>query len=215
MPGCAIPPSFDADFQLKLTELIRWRRDVRRFHATPLAEADRAALYEAIAAAPSVGLSEPWRIVRVVTPQTRAAVKANFTAANDAALAGFSGARAEAYARLKLAGLDDAPEQWAVFAEMEPDKGHGLGRATMPEMAAYSVAGAIMQLWLVARARGLGVGWVSILDAAALTTLLDVPPGWRLVAYLCIGTPEANDDRPELERSGWEARSAQPFVMDR
>lgn len=162
------------------------------------------------ALAPSVGLSQPWRFVMVQSPEGRAIARGNFAAANAAALGGYEGERARLYAGLKLAGLDDAPAQLAVFAESDPQQGSGLGRASMPETLLYSVVIAVHTLWLAARVEGVGVGWVSILNPVELTAALDVPASWRLVAYLCIGYPvEAHDD-PELERSGWEQRKAAP-----
>ena len=153
--------------------------------------------------APSVGLSQPWRWVLVEDAGRRAAVRAGFEACNADALAS-QGARAGEYARLKLAGLDRAPVQLAVFVDPDPAQGGGLGRATMPEMAAYSAVLAVHTLWLAARAEGIGVGWVSILQPEAVRAALDVPERWRLVAYLCLGWPEADADTPELEREGWE-----------
>lgn len=209
-------PEFDAAFKTRLMDLVRWRRDVRRFRTDPVPQRVLAELIEAVALSPSVGLCQPWRIVDVAGAETRAGVRSNFERANSAALAGYDGERAAHYASLKLSGLDAAPVQWAVHAEMAPAAGHGLGRATMPETTAYSAVCAVMQLWLVARAHGLGVGWVSILDAGALERLLTVPDSWKLVAYLCIGWPEQDDDEPELARAGWEVRATEgPIFLQR
>ncbi|MDH3668608.1 MAG: nitroreductase family protein, partial [Paracoccaceae bacterium] len=93
-----------------------------------------------------------------------------------------------------------------VFCDEETGQGSGLGAGTMPEMRRYSVVCAVMQLWLSARAEGLGAGWVSILDPDRLTRDLDVPDAWRLIAYLCLGWPEEEQADPELERAGWEDR---------
>ncbi|MEM7498438.1 MAG: 5,6-dimethylbenzimidazole synthase [Pseudomonadota bacterium] len=210
-PGTAFAPAFRAE----LERLMRWRRDVRHFRADPVPEAVLAEALGALALAPSVGLSEPWRLVRVASPAARAAVRANFEAANADALAGYGGERAALYAGLKLAGLDAAPEQLAVFCDDATGQGHGLGAATMPETRAYSVVAGIQNLWLAARAAGLGVGWVSILDPARLTTALEVPAGWRFIGYLCIGWPAAEGETPELERAGWEQRSGPPEVLER
>jgi 5,6-dimethylbenzimidazole synthase len=133
----------------------------------------------------------------------RAAIAENFTRCNADALGGYRGERARLYASLKLAGLDEAPEHIAVFSEVDP-AGHGLGRATMPETLAYSTVMAIHTLWLAARADGIGLGWLSILDPEDVVRTFDTPPGWRFVAYLCIGTPSEDNPAPELARSGWE-----------
>jgi 5,6-dimethylbenzimidazole synthase len=200
--------AFSRGFQDDLTDLMRWRRDVRRFRSDPVDEALLAEALGAFSLAPSVGLSEPWRLVRVDSAEKRALAVANFEAANAEALTGYSGDTAERYAGLKLSGMREAPVQLAVFSDEGTTKGAGLGRKTMPEMLRYSVVSALMLFWLAARARGLGVGWVSILDDAQLTADLDVPAEWALVAYLCVGLPEEDGETPELERMGWEQRSA-------
>ena len=199
-------PVFDAAFRATLRELFRWRRDVRRFGTTPIAAQTLDALLEVACLAPSVGLSQPWRFVTVDDPARRGAVRANFGVCNARALTSQAGERAAAYARLKLAGLDEAPCHLAVFAEPDPEQGHGLGRATMPETTAYSAVMAVHTLWLAARAEGLGLGWVSILDPAVVKSALDVPADWTFIGYFCLGHPVAGDDVPELERSGWEHR---------
>ncbi|GLK85942.1 5,6-dimethylbenzimidazole synthase [Ancylobacter defluvii] len=199
-------PSFSPAFVDELDRLFLWRRDVRHFEARPLPEGVLDLLLRQACQAPSVGLSQPWRFVRVASPGRRADIRAIFTGCNAAALAAQPEARAGLYARLKLAGLDDAPEQVAVFVDTQTQTGHGLGRATMPETLGYSAVLAVHTLWLAAAARGLGLGWVSILDAPAVAAALDVPQHWRLTAYLCIGYPRAPSDIPELERAGWEHR---------
>lgn len=200
--------SFSQGFRDELHDLMRWRRDVRRFRTDPV---DRAMLDRCLAAfglAPSVGLSEPWRLIRVDSAAARAAMCANFAASNAVALASQSGDRAADYARLKLSGMAEAPVHLAVFCDDATRKGAGLGAGTMPEARAYSVVGAITLFWLAARAEGLGLGWVSILDPAQVARDLDVPHGWAFVAYLCVGWPEGDHDTPELEREGWETRRA-------
>ncbi len=203
---------FDAAFTDELQALFRWRRDVRRFRpdALPAGLLDR--LIATAALAPSVGLSEPWRFVVVSEPARRARVRANFAACNARALATQAADRAALYARLKLAGLDEAPCHLAVFADPAPAQGHGLGRATMPETAAYSVVMAVHTLWLAARAQGLGLGWVSILDPAEMAAALAVPADWQFIGYFCLGYPQAESEVPELEREGWERRAA-PVVV--
>lgn len=207
-------PRFAPEFRDRLAELFAWRRDVRRFRPDPVApELLRRLLAEATLA-PSVGLSEPWRFVLLESARARAAARANFEAANAAALIGYSGAQARRYAGLKLSGIREAPVQLAVFCDEATAKGAGLGVQTMPEMRRYSVVCAVMQLWLAARAEGLGLGWVSILDPERLARDLAVPAAWRLVAYLCLGWPEEEHDDPELARAGWESRHA-PEILSR
>jgi 5,6-dimethylbenzimidazole synthase len=200
------PPEFDAEFRERLCELLKWRRDVRRFKRNPLPEGAIERLIGLACLSPSVGLSEPWRFVIVEDGARRAAIRANFESCNKDALNMQTPDRAALYARLKLAGLDDAPCQIAVFADRATAQGAGLGRLTMPEALDYSVAIAIHTFWLAARAEGIGLGWVSILDPERMAAILDVPPDWTFIGHLCVGYPEADDDRPALERAGWEHR---------
>jgi 5,6-dimethylbenzimidazole synthase len=197
---------FDDAFRRRLRELLTWRRDVRRFRRDALPSGTLERLIGLACLAPSVGLSQPWRFVLVDTPVRRAAIRTNFESCNAKALAEQSGERAAGYARLKLAGLDDAPGHLAVFADPTTNRGHGLGRHTMPEMIEYSAVTAVHTIWLAARAEGIGMGWVSILDPAAVAAILDVPAAWKFIGYLCLGFPRTEDDVPELERAGWEQR---------
>jgi 5,6-dimethylbenzimidazole synthase len=206
-------PRFDDRFRQGLLDLFRWRRDVRHFRREPVPEPLLLRLLEVAALAPSVGLSQPWRFVLVDQPARRAAVRASFEASNARALSGQQAGRAATYARLKLAGLDEAPCHLAVFAEPDPVQGHGLGRQTMPETAAYSAVMAVHTLWLAARAEGIGMGWVSILDPAAVAAALEVPEDWRLIGYFCLGYPREENAVPELEREGWERRQPGPPVL--
>jgi 5,6-dimethylbenzimidazole synthase len=199
-------PRFDPAFRARLRELLTWRRDVRRFRREPLPDDVVARLIETACLAPSVGLSQPWRFVMVDEPARRQAVRALFAESNAAALADYDDEPARRYAALKLAGLDDAPVQLAVFADCATPQGHGLGRRTMPEMIEYSAVVAVHTLWLAARAEDIGVGWVSILEPERVRAALDLPAGWRLIAYLCLGRPEDTDTVPALERAGWEVR---------
>jgi 5,6-dimethylbenzimidazole synthase len=197
---------FSPAFQDELAELFRWRRDVRRFRTTPLPEGAVERLIGLASTAPSVGLSEPWRFVCVRDSQIRKQVIASFETCNAEALAGYSGDDAAKYASLKLAGLREAPAHLAIFCDEADGKGKGLGQATMAESRRYSVVCAVMQLWLAARAEGVGVGWVSILDPAEVSQAVGAAPDWRLVAYLCLGYPVETHLDCELERAGWEQR---------
>jgi 5,6-dimethylbenzimidazole synthase len=206
---------FSPTFRDGLLDLMRWRRDVRHFRTDPVEAAVIDRCLTAFALAPSVGLSEPWRIIRVETAPARATCLANFHDANAAALSGYDGDRAQLYAGLKLSGMAEAPVHLAVFCDESGSKGAKLGATTMPETLAYSVVGAITHLWLAARAEGLGLGWVSILDPDRLARDLDVPQDWRLIGYLCVGWPEAESLVPELETAGWETRSATLWMEQR
>lgn len=208
--------SFDDAFRRQLHELFVWRRDVRRFRTDPLPDGALQRLIEVACLSPSVGLSQPWRFVIVDDAARRRAVIENFEACNADALRAYSTERAARYAKLKLAGLGEAPAHLAVFADKGSDTGHGLGSATMPETAEYSVVSAICCMWLAARAQGIGLGWVSILNPARLHAILDVPESWKFIGYLCIGYPEAEFDSPELERENWEfRRTAAEFTTRR
>jgi 5,6-dimethylbenzimidazole synthase len=200
------PPEFDDAFRARLYELFSWRRDVRRFRADALSAGTLERLIGIASLAPSVGLSQPWRFVIVDDAERRRQICANFEACNADALASYSGEQAAHYARLKLSGLREAPCHFAVFVDRETAVGHELGRRTMPETAEYSAVAAIFSLWLAARAEGLGMGWVSILDPGVVASLLAVPAHWRFIGYFCLGYPLAEDDCPELERAGWERR---------
>ncbi|MBV9523185.1 MAG: 5,6-dimethylbenzimidazole synthase [Alphaproteobacteria bacterium] len=207
---------FDDAFRLRLHELFIWRRDVRSFRADPLPAGALDRLIATACLAPSVGLSQPWRFVIVEDRARRAAIGDAFRSANAAALQSYSGALAARYAGLKLAGLADAPAHLAVFADRGTAIGHGLGRHTMPEMAEYSVVAAVTTMWLAARAEGIGMGWVSILDPARVASVLEVPAGWRFIGYFCLGYPRDEDETPELERAGWEQRQpAETFILRR
>lgn len=200
------PPQFDAAFRATFGDLLKWRRDVRRFRTDPLPAGALEKLIETACLAPSVGLSQPWRFVVVEDAPRRRQVLENFKACNADALTAYDGEIAASYAGLKLAGLEEAPCHLAVFADRGTDVGHGLGRRTMPEMAEYSVVAAIATLWLAARAEGIGMGWISILDPVGMAATLDVPAEWRFIGYFCLGYPQLEDVVPELERAAWERR---------
>ncbi len=199
-------PFETAAFSESFAALLRWRRDVRRFRTDPVPPALVTRLLEAAILAPSVGLSQPWRFLRVESAARRAAIRAEFEACNAAAAAIYADAQAARYRALKLEGLAEAPVHLAVCLETAPQEGHGLGRQTQPETLRDSVVCAIHTMWLAARIEGLGLGWISILRPQVVEEILDVPPSWRLVAYLAIGWPLACAEEPELAREGWESR---------
>lgn len=208
-------PDFSDQFRQELNQLLRWRRDVRSFRKEPVEDAIVARCLATFNLAPSVGLSEPWRVVRVKSADARAAALANFETSNNDALQGYNGEKAEIYSGLKLSGMYDAPHQFAIFSDDKTEKGMNLGALTMPETRRYSVVAAITQFWLTARAEGLGVGWVSIIDPKLMAHDLKVPEGWNLVAYLCVGWPQAEKETPTLHQVGWENRSETLEILDR
>ncbi len=191
-----------------LARILRWRRDVRHFLPDPVDPAALERLRAAMDCAPSVGNARPWRVLAVRDPALRAAVRADFARCDDAAAASYADDRQRQYRALKLAGLDAAPVQLAVFTDTAPAAGHGLGRRTMPQTLRQSTAMAIHTLWLAARAENLGLGMVSILDPAAMHALFAAPPTWVFEAYLCLGRAAFADDTPLLHRVGWQSNAA-------
>lgn len=197
------------DGRASLEQLVRWRRDVRRFRPDPVPDELIDRLLRLADLAPSVGNSQPWRIVNVRSAGTRAAIIKNFEAARDRSAEAYAGGQADLYNRLKLSGFDAAPVHLAVFCDRNALQGHGLGRQTMPETLDHSCACMVTVLWLAAREAGLGLGWVSIIDPAEVSKALDAPSDWKLVGYLLLGWPEEEHLDPELQRYGWQPRT--PF----
>jgi 5,6-dimethylbenzimidazole synthase len=204
--SCPLPRIFDAEFRQAFRELVLWRRDVRRFRRDPVDAGLMHSLLELASHAPSVGHCQPWRFVLVESADRRDAIRSSFVRSNADALESYQGEQRAHYARLKLEGLDNAPVHVAVFADEAAEEGSGLGRRTMPETLRYSVVAAVQTLWLAARAEGLGLGWVSILEPDIIHRALEVPPTWTLVAYLCIGWPVEEHLDPELDRHRWQQR---------
>jgi 5,6-dimethylbenzimidazole synthase len=187
--------------------VIAERRDVRRgFLNTPLPDDLIGRLLTAAHSAPSVGLMQPTRFIVVRDSGIRKAVHQIFETANRQAAESYKGERAEQYSGLKLEGILEAPQNLCVLCDRENERGHGLGRQTMPETAVYSTVCAIQNFWLAARSEGVGVGWVSILDPAKLCDVLHIPAHLTLVAYLCFGYVEGFASEPDLERLRWERR---------
>jgi 5,6-dimethylbenzimidazole synthase len=188
-----------------LQEIILHRRDVRgnRFVDRPVEQTTIDQLLRAALHAPSVGFSQPWEFVLIRDRATRQRVKDSFDEVNGAAQPAF-GERQDRYARLKLEGILEAALNMAVF--YKPPPGPVLGQTAMAETGLYSVVCAIQNMWLMARALNLGLGWVSILDADKVAGILNAPTDRKLVAYLCIGYTDGFFNRPELEMLEWEKR---------
>ena len=197
-----------------LEKIMVWRRDVRgqRFTSKPVSPDITQALLKAAVLAPSVGYSQPWRFVIVDDIRLKQQVRDSFETANSEASERFhADSRREDYRKLKLEGILEAPINLAVFY----DKGKGpvLGQNSMPETGPYSVVCAIQNIWLMARAHNLGLGWVSILDPEEVGQILGAPPETKLIAYLCIGYVDQYAYEPELKNLGWEKEVALENVI--
>ena len=200
-------PPFNEAEREAVYRVIAERRDVRRgFLDVPLPDDLIGRLLAAAHSAPSVGLMQPSRFILIRDYDIRKTVHQIFEAANKRAIDGYNNDLAERYSGLKLEGILEAPQNLCVLCDRASERGHGLGRQTMPETAIYSTVCAIQNLWLASRSEGVGVGWVSILDPTELCSLLNIPDHLTLVAYLCLGYVEGFASEPDLERFGWERR---------
>jgi 5,6-dimethylbenzimidazole synthase len=207
-------PGFDQSERQAVYRAICERRDVRRgYLPEPLPDALLSRLLQAAHDAPSVGLMQPWRFIVVRALEVRQDIHRIFLDANRQAYANYEGERRQRYAGMKLEGILEAPQNLCVVCDSQSNQGHQLGRRTMPETALYSVVCAIQNLWLAARAEGVGVGWVSILDTSLLRGALQIPQHVTPVAYLCLGYVESFAAEPDLERSGWEKRTPLKNVL--
>jgi 5,6-dimethylbenzimidazole synthase len=199
---------FNETERTAIYRVIAERRDVRRgFVNEPLPDDLLNRLLAAAHSAPSVGLMQPSRFIVIRDYGIRKAIHQVFEAANKRALGSYAGEQAERYSRLRLEGILEAPQNLCILCDAGSERGHGLGRQTMPQTAIYSTVCAIQNLWLAARSEGVGVGWVSILDPLELCKLLNIPGHLTLVAYLCLGYVEGFASEPDLERFGWEKRA--------
>ena len=180
---------------------IRERRDMRHFSGGSVAPEQLARLLQAAHQAPSVGLMQPWRFVRVLDPALRQAIH-ELVDAERCLTAEALGERSDEFMQLKVEGILECAEL-LVAALPEGRDAHVFGRRTLPEMDLASLSCAIQNMWLAARAEGLGMGWVSLFDPLALAQLLNMPAGARPVAVLCLGPVDAFYARPMLEELGW------------
>jgi len=183
---------------------IAHRRDIRRFRPDPLADGLLERLLEAAHLAPSVGLMQPWRFIVVRDERTKAAMQA-IVARERLVQADHLDHRASHYLDLKIEGIREAPVSICVCCDRQPGR-EVLGRHTIRDTDLYSTCLAIENLWLAARAEGVGIGWVSFYKEDDLRGLLGVPPHAVPVAWLCVGYPDERPVRPGLEASGWERR---------
>lgn len=183
------------------------RRDVRgQFLPDPVDETQLARLLMAAHHAPSVGFMQPWNFLVVRSDAVKQRVHAVFAEANAEAARMFPDEKREIYSKLKLQGILEAPVNLCITCDRSRSGPVVLGRTHMPTMDLYSSVCAVQNLWLAARAEGLGVGWVSIFHEKALQDALGIPHHIVPIAYLCIGHVSHFKDRPELEKAGWLPR---------
>jgi len=184
------------------------RRDVRSsFKPDEIPDNVLARLLDAAHHAPSVGFMQPWGFIVIRDREVRDTVHEIFERARLAAAQVYNDDRRAVYETLKLAGIREAPINLCVTCDEATVRGHGLGRQTMKETALYSTVCAVQNLWLAARAEGVGVGWVSILDVDELRAALGIQEAVVPVAYLCLGYVTEFGAEPELEIKGWEQRA--------
>jgi 5,6-dimethylbenzimidazole synthase len=193
----------DAD---ALYRIIDSRRDVRAFRPDPIPDETLHRILLAAHHAPSVGFMQPWNFIIIRDPLTRARVKASFLEENRRAAEHYPGERGTLYRSLKLEGIEEAAINICVTCDRTRAGPHVLGRNTIIDTDIYGTCCAVQNLWLAARAEGIGVGWVSILTIDALRMILGIPESVLPVAYLCVGYPEEFFDEPELQRRGWAHR---------
>ncbi len=188
-------------------DVITLRRDVRHFQAD--ADVDDATLERILTAAhsaPSVGFSQPWGFVVVRDLSVRGRIRASFLRCREAEAARFPSSRREAYRAHKLEGILESPVNVCVAVDLRARGEAILGTTVQPESVRASACCAVQNLWLAARAEGIGVGWVSIVEPAVLRAELALPPGVEPIAYLCVGHARAFRERPMLEETGWQSR---------
>ena len=187
-----------------LYKAIFTRRDVRsRFTPRQVPEEVLKRILEAAHHAPSVGFSQPWNFVLIRSPETRRAVKRSFEAELERSAGLVEEPRRSEYLSLKLEGILEAPLNVCVTYDPSRFGPFVIGRSAVPEAGLYSVCCAVQNLWLAARAEGVGVGWVSILSNDVLREVLGIPERVVPVAYLCLGYVEEFAEKPDLERAGW------------
>lgn len=198
------PHRFNDDEIAAVYRAIRERRDMRHFLPDPLPEGALERLVQAAHLAPSVGYMQPWRFIRIGDPALRAALHAQVESERLATAAALP-SRNEEFLSVKIEGIRECAEVLVAVLMPEREK-HVVGRRTLPEMDVASLGCAIQNMWLAARAEGIGLGWVSFFDPDALAGLLGLPEGARALAILCIGQVAAFYPRPMFEDANWGRR---------
>ncbi len=197
---------FSADECRAVYRAIFERRDMRHFSGGTVAPEVMQRLLTAAHYAPSVGFMQPWRFIRIASTSLRTQLHA-LVEAERVQTARALGEREDAFMKLKVEGVLEAAEVWAV-ALADGREAHVFGRRTLPQMDLASAACAIQNLWLAARAEGLGVGWVSMFEPDAVARLLQMPGGAQPIALLCIGPVPAFYEEPMLQQERWAKRSS-------
>ena len=197
---------FTTDEIQTLEQIIVSRRDVRgnRFLDKEIEQSHLDKILFAGINAPSVGFSQPWEFVVVKDLEIRNKIKESFLEENQKAKQLFKEEKLDAYTKLKLEGITESALNIAVF--YKPSHSPVLGQTTMKEAGVYSVVCAIQNMWLMARALEIGLGWVSIIDPEKVKTIINAPEDRQLIGYLCLGHVDKFYENPELERLKWEKR---------
>ncbi|MFZ3206704.1 MAG: 5,6-dimethylbenzimidazole synthase [Pseudomonas sp.] len=205
--------AFSAEERAAVYRAIAERRDMRHFSPGRVAPELLARLLAAAHQAPSVGLMQPWRFIRISRPALRESIQ-QLVEQERLRTAEALGERGDEFMRLKVEGIRDCAEL-LVVALMDGREAHVFGRRTLPDMDVASLACAIQNLWLAARVEGLGMGWVSLFEPQALADLLGMPPGSKPLAVLCLGPVEAFYQAPMLVQQGWaEPRPLQALLYE-
>jgi 5,6-dimethylbenzimidazole synthase len=203
-----MPPlnKFPPEWRRGVYEAIARRRDVRAFKPDPVAPETLARILSAAHQAGSVGFSQPWNFIVVDKLEVRRQIRDHVEAERLRAAESFDGERKAQYVSLKLEGILDAPLNICVTCDRTRFGPAVIGRNTIPDADIYSACVAIQNLWLAARAEGIGVGWVSILKREEIQRILAIPEHVLVIGYMCVGYPVKFTDRPMLETVGWLPR---------
>lgn len=199
--------SFSDEERAAVYKAIHTRRDVRdQFLPEPIPDQQLLRILDAAHHAPSVGFMQPWNFIVIRDAARRQRVQQAFARANAEAALLFSGERQQLYRSLKLEGISKAPVNLCITCDRTRGGEVVLGRTHNPQMDIYSTVCAVQNLWLAARAEGIGVGWVSIFHDRDIRDILGIPDAIEIVAYLCLGFVDELHDEPELQKRGWRQR---------
>ncbi|MFF9686662.1 nicotinate-nucleotide--dimethylbenzimidazole phosphoribosyltransferase [Streptomyces sp. NPDC014623] len=213
-PSSAPAPGYDDAEREAVLRVMRERRDIRNgFRSDPIPHEVLLRVLEAAHTAPSVGHSQPWDFVVIRSAETRRSMHELAQRQREAYAKSLPKARAKQFKELKIEAILDTPVNIVVTADPTRGGRHTLGRHTQPQMAPYSSALAVENLWLAARAEGLGVGWVSFFDEREMVRALGLPEHLEVVAYLCVGYVDEFPEEPELTQAGWSRRRPLSWVV--